>query len=767
MTSVTDTDIMDAVVACCGTLKNDFVPDRTAMFDKQLKMDLSIDDCDTRIFRYFEDFNGIIVDNGLRHLIGTDNVSEDGYKDRMKARCHLLVENLQPPVLKAQIVRLIDLEKYKCKTDDVALYDLILEHAKVQQRFHRISQDYAVRGDSNTAPSPAPAPSTQAPQPPRSPPHDGCLHCKRPHWLKDCPTATVAQQAEARGKFQEAKKKRSSALRSKAAKYATPSGSVQINGIIEVVYIPDSGADKSIIPQGVVESLLAVQPLLSSTLLSTNMEVVMADGRQLVCDQEVLLDLELMTIAGPVSIRSVPCLVLSGGGDEVLLGRDVLKGLGIDVEEQLAQLAGPLSLDRDMDEFPAGDGIPDPQDAQEPITTLSQLLDRAVVNGLPTKHVDTVRDVLELIPDVWRAAVGPDPPAKVGPLRVTLKPDAVPYRSPLRKYGPLQAQYIREYVKSLVDNGLVEQNNASRWACAVVPVRKPGTSDKFRLTIDYRLINSMTVPIAGTMPTAATTNESFHDKKVFASFDFTQGFWQLPLDEESREVFSSFTPDDVYTPARAPQGAMDSALHFQSQVQTKLAPLIPHSALVWVDDVILFAATVPGFLETLKVFFEIVKEANFKLTMAKSSLFKLEIKWCDRLISCEGVRHDPVRVSALASLPLSATVADLQYFVCATNRLHDSLPDYARVIAPLQDKHNAERKRLGRRNRNALNVATTWSTAERSAYDAVLSLVRDSALMASPDPDAELLVFTDAILTRYSIVVTKIANWDPTIPVTE
>ncbi|KAG2966316.1 hypothetical protein PC118_g19261 [Phytophthora cactorum] len=376
MSSVTDTDIMDSVVERCGTLKNDFVPDLTAMFNKQLKMDLSIDDCDARIFRYFEDFNGIIADNGLRHLIGTDNESEDGYKNRMKTRCRLLVENLQPSVLKAQIVRLIDLEKYKCKTDEVALYDLILNHAK--------------SAPTNTAPSHAPAPSTQAPRPPRSLPHDGCLHCKGGHWLKDCLTATVAQQAEAREKFQEAKEKRSSAIRSKAAKYATPSGSVRINGLIEVAYIPDTGADKSIILQGVVESLHDVHPLLSSTLLSTNMEVVMAVRRRLMCEQEVLLNLELMTIAGPVSIRSVPCLVLSGGGDEVVLGRDVFKGLGIDVEEQLAQLAGPLSLDRDMDEFPAGDSIPDTQDAQEPITTLSQLLDRAVANGLPTEHVDAV-----------------------------------------------------------------------------------------------------------------------------------------------------------------------------------------------------------------------------------------------------------------------------------------------------------------------------------------------------------------------------------------
>ncbi|EEY56390.1 uncharacterized protein PITG_09912 [Phytophthora infestans T30-4] len=107
----------------------------------------------------------------------------------MKARCRLLVENLQPPVLKAQIGRFIDLERRDCKSDDVALFNLIPELAKIQQRFHRISQDYAGKQDSKTikpekkpqrgaptkptsAPSPAPTTTTTAtgPRPTRSPP---------------------------------------------------------------------------------------------------------------------------------------------------------------------------------------------------------------------------------------------------------------------------------------------------------------------------------------------------------------------------------------------------------------------------------------------------------------------------------------------------------------------------------------------------------------------------------------------------------------------
>lgn len=122
---------------------------------------------------------------------------------------------------------------------------------------------------------------------------------------------------------------------------------------------------------------------------------------------------------------------------------------------------------------------------------------------------------------------------------------------------------------------------------------------------------------------------------------------------------------------------MDSDLHFQNQVQAKLAPLIPHSAIFWVDNVLLFAPTMMEFLQTLCIFFEIVPDAGFKLNMSKSSLFAVGMLWCGRLNSGEGVRHDPARVDALANLPLPATVADLQYFVCATNWLHDSLPDYA------------------------------------------------------------------------------------------
>ncbi|KAG3203961.1 hypothetical protein PC128_g2327 [Phytophthora cactorum] len=124
-----------------------------------------------------------------------------------------------------------------------------------------------------------------------------------------------------------------------------------------------------------------------------------------------------------------------------------------------------------------------------------------------------------------------------------------------------------------------------------------------------------------------------------------------------------------------------------------------------------------SLLAALQDFFAITGDHCLKLHPSKSSLFESEIKWCGRLISGEGVRHDPARVDALTSLPRPTTVAELRYFVCTANWLHDSMPDFARVVAPLQENLQAERGKLGRRSRNALNVAIQWTGAEQESYE--------------------------------------------------
>uniref|UniRef100_H3H8G9 Uncharacterized protein n=1 Tax=Phytophthora ramorum TaxID=164328 RepID=H3H8G9_PHYRM len=56
---VDDAEILAQVQKRCKSLKNAFIPDVTTLFRKQLKMDMTVDDCDTRVFKYFQAFTKI------------------------------------------------------------------------------------------------------------------------------------------------------------------------------------------------------------------------------------------------------------------------------------------------------------------------------------------------------------------------------------------------------------------------------------------------------------------------------------------------------------------------------------------------------------------------------------------------------------------------------------------------------------------------------------------------------------------------------------
>ncbi|OWY94736.1 LOW QUALITY PROTEIN: hypothetical protein PHMEG_00035452 [Phytophthora megakarya] len=314
--------------------------------------------------------------------------------------------------------------RYHCSTT-VETFRKDVATVKGSVKPHRAdsSKDGPSRSDAPTAPTRlVPARASQPMRdshlsPVRPLPHS-FRFARGPTGSKNAPRLTGAQREEAQRMFREAKEQCLSVLRSKYARYVTPAGTVCVNGLLEVSYKPDTGVDKSIVPQNIVESQLAVQPMLVATPLNTQVEAEIVNGGIVLCHKKILLNLELSVVAGMGFIRSVPCLILSGDGDNFLLGRDALKGLGIDT-----------TFTTDVDEVPVGDALPVVQEVRAVDDGAKQLVVQAVVNGMPVRYMATAHRILADPLDVWRATISPEPPALVKPLGVTLQVDSRPHRS--------------------------------------------------------------------------------------------------------------------------------------------------------------------------------------------------------------------------------------------------------------------------------------------------------------------------------------------------
>ena len=139
-----------------------------------------------------------------------------------------------------------------------------------------------------------------------------------------------------------------------------------------------------------------------------------------------------------------------------------------------------------------------------------------------------------------------DVAVKVTPLKVQLREGATPTVCKQRRYSPLHSEFIRKHTGEILEYGLGWVNPRSRWASPPRVVNKKDMT--LRMTVDQRGPNSMTEPMHWPMPVLEVVMSRLEGKKYFFAFDWFKGYWQLPLDPESQEMFTIMGIDEMITP---------------------------------------------------------------------------------------------------------------------------------------------------------------------------------------------------------------------------
>ncbi|OWZ05095.1 hypothetical protein PHMEG_00022882 [Phytophthora megakarya] len=236
--------------------------------------------------------------------------------------------------------------------------------------------------------------------------------------------------------------------------------------------------------------------------------------------------------------------------------------------------------------------------------------------------------------------------------------------------------------------------------------------------ISSALLWTIGVSIAGVTPNLASVNNNVEGAVGFGQFDFFKGSHVL---RAAQELFSFVTEDRYFTPTRVPRGACDSAFYFQLQMHSCFQDMLYTAVLVWIDDILLFAKTRIDYFVKLEQFFVVLRERGLKFNALKCRLFARSVRWCGKIVTGQEVKHDPSRLEALVNMELPPTAVALQQFLCATNWVRDTVVDFARVFAPLQDKLETEMAKRGRRRQQL--------TGERRAFkDATTALAHSSPL---------------------------------------
>ena len=310
--------------------------------------------------------------------------------------------------------------------------------------------------------------------------------------------------------------------------------------------------------------------------------------------------------------------------------------------------------------------------------------------------------------------------------------DEPPVKQRPRRFPRQSAEELKRQVGELAEKNIIRPSTSS-WASNALLVRKKDGT--YRMCIDYRELNAKTKNLDEYMlPRIDDTIDALSRAKFFCTLDLIQGYHQVELEETAKQKTAFIAPQcnpSLWEYNYMPFGLKGAPRTFQRMMDHLLLGLDYKVALAYLDDIIVYGATIEDCMKNLQMVFGRIRGANLKLKAKKCSLFQLETLYLGHIISGDGVRCDPTKIEAVKNWKRPRHVKQVRSFLGLVNYYRRFIRNYTDLAIPLYDLQRKKTKFY-------------WGDAEQRAFDELREALISAPVMAFPQETGRYILDTDA-----------------------
>ena len=318
------------------------------------------------------------------------------------------------------------------------------------------------------------------------------------------------------------------------------------------------------------------------------------------------------------------------------------------------------------------------------------------------------------------------------PVEFHFKECAVPYSiNTARNIGIPILEPVKEALEKMLAQEIIERvSEPTEWTSPIVPVVKDSNGEvKVRICVDYRKLNKSLKRSKFQIPTFDELVSKLSGAKFLSKLDAASGFYQIPLSEKARNFTTFITPFGRYRFKRLPMGINIAPEIYQRKMMELLEGI--EGVLIYMDDVLIFGKDRASHDEILKLVLDRIESSGLKLNRDKCTFSSESVEFLGHIISSNGIKASPEKVSAIQSMIPPKNVKELQRLLGMINFLTRFVPNAQSILSPLNE--------LLRKN-----VAWSWGATQDVAFEKIKHLISNSPVLAYFDPMKPTIVSADA-----------------------
>ena len=265
---------------------------------------------------------------------------------------------------------------------------------------------------------------------------------------------------------------------------------------------------------------------------------------------------------------------------------------------------------------------------------------------------------------------------------ITLKPDATPIELPARELPLPMKIRVKQELGKMEAAGIIEKVESSEWASPIVVAVKPGRQN-VRICGDYSAVNKLIQNQTYLSPSIETAFAKMSSKKIFCKLDLSDAYYQIRLEEKSKDITTINTPFGRYRFNRLPYGIKISPAVFQREMETLVGE---HPNIIIFQDDILIGAEEQEELSRLR--HEVLRklnEAEVVFNESKSIMETREVSFLGHILNEDGIRPDDTLIDKIKTIALPTNRKELEKFLGLTQFYGRLIPNFAEMCKPLSD----------------------------------------------------------------------------------
>ena len=328
-----------------------------------------------------------------------------------------------------------------------------------------------------------------------------------------------------------------------------------------------------------------------------------------------------------------------------------------------------------------------------------------------------VKSVLDEFQDVFPE----DLPDHLPPMRdiqhaIDFVPGATLPNLPHYRLNPTAHAELQRQVDALLQKGFIRESLSP---CAVPALLTPKKDGTWRMCVDSRAINKITVKYRFPIPRLDDMLDMMAGATIFSKIDLKSGYHQIRVRSGDEWKTAFKTKDGLYEWMVMPFGLSNAPSTFMRVMTQVLKPFMGKFLVVYFDDILIYSKSNAQHLDHLTQVCLALRKESLYGNLKKCSFFTDRVIFLGFIVSSAGVSPDPQKIQSVVDWPQPKNIHDVRSFHGLASFYRRFIRGFSTIMSPITDCMKHEE--------------FNWTNAATKAFTEIKKKLTEAPVMRLPD----------------------------------